>query len=403
MVAIPRILFRRAWISVFLIELFGAGLVLTMAALLLDYHLMKMFFLGGAFVFFATGFTLLAPPVYNKLHTKETLFKMLSTLPLWLALAVFSVELFLHLAVFHSPLQYVYGEYAGKQPVAGSILLWGKEGYGITHYGEDGEVAGSSSVASSDVIVLGDSFTQAMQVMDNEKYTTVAEKILQKEGLSIRVHNYGASGLCLSDYTYFADNLNTLLPQLKPEILVVQISLNDINDNPFVDTRSNYFSKEPDGAFTAKHNPNIDNSAESGIRQIVRMSSIAKLMKDRFWPGDAARTSIDVSFDRQIEAFRKASSGKRVIILLLPDDPSIKNGSLVFEDEEYDRLVKTFRAIPEWNVIDPLPEFKKLALNGHLPRGFSNSLPGVGHMNVLGHQVVGQLLAQKILELERGQ
>jgi hypothetical protein len=52
---------------------------------------------------------------------------------------------------------------------------------------------------------------------------------------------------------------------------------------------------------------------------------------------------------------------------------------------------------PQITLVDPLPEFQKLALSGNLPMGFSNSTqPGEGHLNRNGHEVLGKLLAETI-------
>lgn len=404
MTAIARIVLKRSWISVFLFELFGAGFVLTLVALLLASGRMRLFILGGACICFAVGFVLLAPPIDHKLREKEALFKMIATMPLWLALALILIEVILHLTLYSSPLQFTPGGYMGQNPVAGSVLVSGKEGYGITHYGVGGEIAGpSDSSPGIDVIVLGDSLTEAMQVMDSEKYTEVAERILKQSGLPVHVHNFGTSGACPSDYTYFVENVGKIVPRLEPKIIVIQLSTNDENDDPFVETRNNYFSADADGSFSVNHNDEIGNAEETKVRQIARASSIVKLIRNRYLPGRAPRTTMDVSFDRQLEALRKATAGYPVIMLPLPDEPIIQNDSLTFEDKDYEQLRDRLKAVPEWQVIDPLPEFINITLQGHLPRGFTNTLPGTGHMNVWGHEIVGKLLAQKILEMEKPQ
>lgn len=401
MTAITRAVSIRLWISVFLIELFGVGLACLIAAWMLPSRMLKLAGLGGGAALIALGLLLLVPPVYRRVKGHETFFRLASTVPLWLLLALGGVELVLHLAVYHSPLRYAETHYMGKQPLPGSVMLSGREGYGITHYGAGGEIGGTSGESDGDVIVLGDSFTEAMQVMDNEKYTTIAEKQLQQGGLSIRVHNLGNSGACLSDYTYFAQNARQLQPALHTEFLVLQVSKNDLNDNPFEKTRNNYFTIEPDGSFTVHHNNAVGNNAETAEQQLARLSSIVKLLRMRLYPADAPRTQMDVGFDRQLAALRKATAGFKVIILALPDVPIIENNRLTMEDPAYDQLVAMLKAIPEWQVIDPLPAFQDLALQGHLPRGFGNSLPGVGHMNAWGHAVVGRLLAEKIAAMEQ--
>lgn len=403
MTVITRSVSYRRWISVFIIELFGLGLAALILAMSLNARLVKFAGLAGGAALIGLALLLLAPPVYRRIRTHETFFRLAATVPLCLALALLGVELVLHLTVYHSPQQYAPGTYMGKQPLPGSVMLSGREGYGITRYGVDGEIAASSVDADGDVVVLGDSFTEAMQVMDDEKYTVVAQKQLQQAGLSIQVHNLGASGACLSDYTYFAQNLRQIKPQYQTEFLVIQLSKNDLNDDPFVTTRNNYFTVEADGSFTVHHNNAVGNTAETEAQQFARLSSIFKLLRMRLVPADAPRTQTDVGFEQQLAALRKAAAGYQVIILALPDVPVIENDQLTMNDPVYDDLLALLKAVPEWQVIDPLPAFQALAQQGRLPRGFGNSLPGEGHMNVWGHQVVGSLLAEKIAALEQSE
>jgi lysophospholipase L1-like esterase len=50
-------------------------------------------------------------------------------------------------------------------------------------------------------------------------------------------------------------------------------------------------------------------------------------------------------------------------------------------------------------VIDPYPDMLVSISNNQFPRGFSNSLPGVGHFNANGNQIIGKNLAEKLESL----
>jgi hypothetical protein len=53
-------------------------------------------------------------------------------------------------------------------------------------------------------------------------------------------------------------------------------------------------------------------------------------------------------------------------------------------------------------LVDPLDEFRaEFARTGQPLHGFSNSVMGSGHLNVVGHRVVGERLARAIAEAMR--
>ena len=70
------------------------------------------------------------------------------------------------------------------------------------------------------------------------------------------------------------------------------------------------------------------------------------------------------------------------------------------DDSEYQRFLamirSTIRRFPGWEVVNPLPAFRSLVERRTLPRGFANSQPGTGHLNAVGHRVVGNLLADAL-------
>jgi len=103
---------------------------------------------------------------------------------------------------------------------------------------------------------------------------------------------------------------------------------------------------------------------------------------------------------QQLELLGRAYPDLPVILLLLPFVPRVDTGTVVTDDPEYQRLLATIRStirrFPGWEVVDPLSAFRSLAERRTLPRGFANSRPGTGHLNAVGHRVVGNLLADAL-------
>jgi hypothetical protein len=100
--------------------------------------------------------------------------------------------------------------------------------------------------------------------------------------------------------------------------------------------------------------------------------------------------------DQQMKLLLEASDGVPLIVVLLPSTPYISGNQVETNDPAHEKLVEFMRRYPQITLVDPQPEFQKLAASGRLPRGFFNGSPGVGHLNKDGNQVVGSLLAQAI-------
>ena len=78
----------------------------------------------------------------------------------------------------------------------GTIVRWGKEGFGTTRYSGDGEIA-TPFDEGMEVPVLGDSHTEAWQVDDRDKYVSIAETLLWQRHLRVNLRNLGLGGLSL--------------------------------------------------------------------------------------------------------------------------------------------------------------------------------------------------------------
>jgi hypothetical protein len=100
--------------------------------------------------------------------------------------------------------------------------------------------------------------------------------------------------------------------------------------------------------------------------------------------------------ERQLQALQEALPSLPVIVLVLPYEPRVENGSILFSTDQQKNLLVHLRRFKNWHVVDLQPSFDALLAQGTLPRGFSNTQPGVGHLNRHGHDIVGRQLAQEI-------
>ena len=300
----------------------------------------------------------------------------------------------------------------GKVPVKGTRVLWGTEGYGHTAYSGNGEI-GTPFADGPSVVVLGDSHTEALQVDDAAKFVSVAEAELRRRGQPFALHNLGFSGGAIADYVRLGP---AIMARYRPVAVVIQLSPADFGAETFDASHVNSFHKEPDGSLRLVHRDLQVASPSLGAR-VKHASALVNYSQLRFLriaerraqtavarsvEGDAAPAQ-DIEWTtvpQQLELLGRAYPDLPVILLLLPFVPRVDTGTVVTDDPEYQRLLatiqSTIRRFPGWEVVDPLSAFRSLAERRTLPRGFANSRPGTGHLNAVGHRVVGNLLADAL-------
>jgi hypothetical protein len=97
-----------------------------------------------------------------------------------------------------------------------------------------------------------------------------------------------------------------------------------------------------------------------------------------------------------------AYKGQKVIIVYLPFSPIVSGNAVVLENGDSKLLLNEIKKFDDWYVVDPTTDFQELwQKEQKLPRGFTNSEPGIGHLNVDGQAIVGHLLAEAINEVTK--
>jgi len=365
----------------------------------------------------------------NKL---EMFSRYLAQLSLWCFLSLLVIEVTLRAVIYNPPLRRDSANWAGDIPGVHSVMLWGKEGYGITQYEKWGEIRTPyyDKEKNNDVIVLGDSQTECLQVNDSVKFTSVAETIVRQDGYDLDLHNLGRSGLAMADYVSWIPPFISLY---RPKVIVVQLTEND-----FIES----FQLGQFNNFVFRDNGEIDliqtYDISSGFKQKVRRkyyfdSQIKELGYQRWYlmggatgnllaeifnpmakakplvenaapesigstPAENVSTEIFTTqlAEPQMKMLLDVSEGIPLVVVLLPTAPFISGDKIQMVDPTHERLKEFIEHYPEITIVDPLPEFQQLASSGRLPRGFFNSTPGRGHLNKYGNEIVGRLLAKAV-------
>jgi lysophospholipase L1-like esterase len=332
------------------------------------------------------------------------------------ALVLLGLEVFLRAFVFGPGPKYVFDSELGKIYAAGTSVFRATEGRGLTRYVANGEIATPYSGGES-LVVLGDSHTEAYQVNDDEKFVSVAERSLRQKGYEVDLHNLVVSGARIANYVYMSNYVNR---HYSPKVLVVQVTEEDFTpQESFRPARASYFVALADGTLVIKHKPPVDDSRSrlSIIPQSsalvnygrYRLDQIRTLMAPPVSQAQVASASeaaaspasgVD-TVKLELQALRRAYPDIPIVILALPHVPRVEGGRIVSQDPQYVALLESIRGAGGFYLVDPLPAFLDLIAQGKLPRGFANTSPGDGHMNVDGHQIVGAALAQQLEEVLR--
>lgn len=360
----------------------------------------------------------------------ESFSRYLVQVPLWCLLAFLVVEALLRVAVYNPPLLRDSANWAGDIPGVHTFILWGREGYGLTKYDKWGalQTPYHDNEKNNNVIVLGDSQTECLQVSNNLKFVSVAENLIRHDGYDVDLHNLGRSGLAMADYVSWIPPFRTIFD---PKVIVVQLTSTDFYES-FAEGQFNHFVVDKDRKLQLVHVYDFSGKFIQKVRKKYRIGFEIEelgyqrwgLMQDSFKklknsavdenispqtvnlqvspavPVDgqnAKPSTFDSALaDQQMNLLLEASDGVPLIVVLLPSAPYISGDGIEMDDPAHQQLVEFMKRYPEVTLVDPLPEFQNLAMAGRLPRGFFNSSPGGGHLNRDGNQIVGQLLAQAI-------
>jgi len=328
----------------------------------------------------------------------------------WLTVFLLIVELGARLLI-KSPTPYnVNDPTLGLVIEKGTLVLWGEEGYGITYYQDYGEVATPYS-GGENILVLGDSNTAAWQVLQSQKFTSVAEETIRTKGIYVDLHNLGLPSATIADYFYLA---NGAIEKYNPSLVVIELTYFQAR-GAFNSNRNNHFKINQDGSIDFIHLGNIKKTDQPERVQVKynkfcnfsTLSSTIRVICER-----TSNLFVDIESSEGIPnnwkdklpdvamELRGAYQNIPMIIILLPNAPVITKDTLKLDDAG-DIVYNDLSNISDWHIIYPLPEFIATAEQGIMPRGFYNSAPGTGHINSVGHEIIGKMLASSIEDILR--
>lgn len=300
----------------------------------------------------------------------------------------------------------------------GQSILVTTEGWAITRMGNDGMVAPGGvgwNNPGGVWLLMGNSFVEGLNVNDPEKMHTVANGLLAARGRRERVVNVAMSAQALTDCRW-------QLPRY------IKAHGDNINGVIICVTRSDILARSggewgckvletSDGYRVVPPAPRRDGRSGKikhalAFNAFLKFGSQLKKVKLDFRLGPrrtvgrkAPETPITMEelerfVDWQFAAVRR-STDKPIVILWFSDMPRRgRAGWLPGEETAEYRLVRRCGERHGLKVFSMREDFNRfLETRGrYVPIcGYSNTIPGVGHMNAHGHRVMGEKLAELIV------
>jgi hypothetical protein len=329
---------------------------------------------------------------------------------LGILLAVVSMEIVVR-QVYHLPVGYEPGFGTIIRP--GATVVWSKEGRGVSHWTSHGlrgrEVP---DLGAGSILILGNSYTEALQVDDDEAYPALVASRLRALGVQTPVLNAGRSGTSAADYAAYAARNRRLF---RPRWTVIQLTLADLDAGAW-DTEVSHFAYDADGRLVARPRPEAARGrVRAALSPLVNRAMLlvygqfrlqefrdaAAAQPPLFRAGSVPAPTVAASpsasaypVEAEVDLLAGAYEG-RVTFLLVPPldfhDPRVVTSVVEERVEAHCRRAAL-------SCVSLRPGYPALVASGLSPFGFDNSRFNEGHLNERGHRLAADALAA---ELER--
>lgn len=319
------------------------------------------------------------------------------------------MELFLR---YWSAGAYVLDPVFGYVPRPGGVIRNNSEGHGSSHWGNRGiRLGGEVPDSTRSILALGDSFTEGLTVDDDEVYTAVLARELDRKGLGISVLNAGKSSASSADYV-------ALAPEYKetfhPSWVVVELQPDDLGYDAWQPSKA-HFARA--GAYLAARNVPVRFGRATRILASFRRESklvdngVSRLGQYAYWlrqqppmfhagenrPATDAAVSAesgDYPVEEEIGLLVGAYEG-RVTMLLIP---RLEPGWTADAPLPIERRYENYCRQNGLSCLDLRETYASFLAAGESPFGYANTTFSRGHLNARGHRAAAHLLA---LEIER--
>lgn len=286
------------------------------------------------------------------------------------------------------------------------------EGWATSRWQPDGtRVVPGELLSGPPVVALGDSFTQALQVEDDEVFTARLQ-----HALGVPVLNRGCGACSPADYVARAQSVRAH----NAAWTVVQLNPPDLYGDAFSPDRMHFVERggglELVLAARRERAPLIETARRQSALVdygMVRAGMLRRASKlpPLFLAGDELRIPEGVPThlppSPHVEDLLGAMSTafeQRVTFFYIPayiEDPATSGPYIDRRAEDVERRFDRWCAASSASCVNLRDAFPSFARVGRAPTGFANSRFGRGHLNREGHAASAELLARELGKIRR--
>lgn len=265
-----------------------------------------------------------------------------------------------------------------------------EEGFSTFHFDKYGFNNVVSDDHDVDILLMGSSHMEAVQVQQSENTGALLNRLLPDE----KVYNIGISG----------HNIYTSVKNMKAAVDYYQPSKYVLLETDQVQLDDEKMDAVLDGKY-----PKIPSYSSGLFYQSQKYFPVIKTLYKKItdWrSADALERKSEITEKSKAdvtEFLKKAAAdagNPKLIIMYHPMVELNNDGTINVENEGVD----AFREACDKNgiiFVDMSEDFEAMYFKDHqLPYGFVNTAVGTGHLNKYGHEVIAQRLAETIQNLE---
>jgi hypothetical protein len=305
-----------------------------------------------------------------------------------------------------------------RHPILGSVVPAGHtfrsriEGAGVAYHDQDGvrRARALGPRHGTQVLCVGDSYTEANQVSDDEVYTTLVERSLNRAGMPAAVLNIGRSGLSIADYVA---NAAAFVASTSAGWTVVQVHDLDFGPEAWQASKTHFQRRCPACPVEAVWIPPApDSAARLAGRRLRNQSAFVGFAMQRAQelagatppdkpaapaeaPAAMRRTGVvDADVADELRLLADAYRGRLTLLLLGRFDPAAPGRSSA-EEAAIERAARALGL----SLACSRDEYEALAERGTAPYGFPSSSLNSGHLNAAGHAAAARVLTRELLRL----
>jgi len=288
----------------------------------------------------------------------------------------------------------------------GAFLIHGTEGYGTARIDDNGYINPSGVLMDSYILMMGSSHTQGKEVPASQKYSVLVNDHFTKGSDTLYTYNIASDG----------NYLPTLIKHFKAavqafpnaEIITIEIGNTDFSVAQLEGALEQIEYHEEENAVNQYQTAGYIGRIKFFVKETFPLISLIKTKLA------SSKASGVPGGENTVNSVRYAELLEQAMVLIRSecDCPIVFVYHPTMEvDENGDAKIRYGTMWPAFaqachkngiDVIDMGPAFEQWYYEyRQLPCGFSNTTPGTGHLNSVGHQLLANAIIDYIEEAEK--